>query len=162
MASRKPSRRGTNTTRDFPRTLRLNALLREILADELELIEDERLALLTVVSVEVEADLRRAVVYYDHLDGDDGDEEALASLGEWRIRLQGAIGRQARTKRVPELSFKPDQSIRNAARIDAILSRIQPSAAPLGESVQPAGSVPSTESVQSAEDDAATDDDDQP
>jgi ribosome-binding factor A len=129
MAQRKSSRRSSSPTRDYPRTVRLNALVREILADEMERIDDERFALLTVISVDVESDMRRAVVYYDHLDGADGDEEAMAALGEWRVRLQAAIGRQARTKRVPELSFKPDQSIRHGAKIDAILSGLHPTGA---------------------------------
>jgi ribosome-binding factor A len=139
MAQRKSSRRSSSPTRDYPRTLRLNALVREILADEMELIDDERFALLTVISVDVESDMRRAVVYYDHLDGAEGDDDAMAALGEWRIRLQAAIGRQARTKRVPELSFKPDQSIRNAAKIDAILSRLQATASDASGPTNPSG-----------------------
>ena len=55
------------------------------------------------MSVDCEADLRHATVYYDTLGGDDDDEDVLAALGEVRHRLQGAIGHQARVKRTPEL-----------------------------------------------------------
>ena len=36
------------TARDYPRTARLNTLVREIIADELERIDDERLQLVTL------------------------------------------------------------------------------------------------------------------
>lgn len=124
MSTRRTTRRGTG--RDYPRTARLNELLREIVADELERIDDDRLTLLTVISVEVEPDLRHATVFYDHLDGDAGDDDAQEALGEARKRLQAAIARQAHTKRTPELSFRPDPSVRSGERIDSILRDIEP------------------------------------
>ena len=122
MSTRRSTRR--STAREYPRTARLNELLREIIAEELERIDDERIPLLTVVSVDVERDLGRATVYYDHLDGD--DDLALEALGEARKRLQAAVGRQARMKRTPELLFRPDPSVRSGERIDSILRDIQP------------------------------------
>ena len=122
MGARRAARRGT--TRQYPRSARLNRLLREVLAEELELIDDGRLELLTVTSVEVEADLRHALVYYDSLDGEEGDDVALEALAESRIRLKSAIGRQTRLKRVPELAFKPDPAVREGSKIEAILAEI--------------------------------------
>jgi ribosome-binding factor A len=124
MTTRRSTRRGT--ARDYPRTARLNELVREIIGDELERIDDDRLVHLTVISVAVEPDLHRAVVFYDHLDGAEADEVALTALGEHRIRLQAAIGRQARMKRTPELSFQPDPSVRSGERIDSILRDLPP------------------------------------
>ena len=126
MATRRSSRRSHTTARDYPRTARLNELLREILAEELERIDDDRLQLLTIIGVDAESDMRRAVVYYANLEGEAGDDETLAALGDLRIRLQAAVGRQARTKRTPELSFAPDPSVRSGERIDAILREIPP------------------------------------
>ena len=114
------------TARDYPRTARLNELLREIIGEELERIDDSRLDVVTVISVDTETDLRRAIVFYDCLDGEDGDEDALAALGDARVRLQRAIGRQARFKRTPELRFQPDPAVRSGARIEAVLADIGP------------------------------------
>jgi len=111
---------------DYPRTARLNELVREIVADELERLDDERLDLVTVVAVEVEPDLRHATVFVTSPGGEESDEEVLEALGEVRRRLQGAIGRQARLKRVPELAFRPDEVSRSAARIEDILRRVRP------------------------------------
>jgi ribosome-binding factor A len=112
------------TARDFPRTARLNHLVQEIVAEEIERLDDERLGFFTVVGVEVEPDLRRATVWYTSLDetGGEPDGEALAeALGDHRARLQAAIGRQARLKRTPELVFQPDTVIVRAQRVEDIL-----------------------------------------
>lgn len=116
--------RSRHTARDYPRTARLNRLFQEILAEQLELIDDDRLQMVTIMSVDCEADLRHATVYYDSLGGADDDEKVLEALGEVRHRLQGAIGRQARVKRTPELVFKPDDVARGAARLEEVLRAI--------------------------------------
>ena len=113
-------------TRQYPRTARLNRLVREIVADELELIDDDRLELVTVTAVDVEPDLRHAVVFFDSLRGEAGDDELLAALGEVRPRLQAAVARQARIKRTPELSFRPDAGVREGDKIDSILRDLTP------------------------------------
>lgn len=121
-------KRSPGTARHYPRTARLNQLVHEIVAEEIERLDDERLGFLTVVGVEVEADMRRAVVWYTHLDDDDGGDadgadtdDLAAALEEHRPRLQAAIGRQARIKRTPELTFRPDTVIRQAERVEQIL-----------------------------------------
>lgn len=118
--SRRSSHHG-GSQRDYPRTARLNQLFREIVAEALGDIDDTRLEQVTVTTVSVEPDLRHAVVLYDSLSGESGDPEVLEALAEYRWRLQGAIGRQARTRRVPELSFAPDPAVRAGARIDELL-----------------------------------------
>jgi ribosome-binding factor A len=116
--------RSHTTARDYPRTARLNPLFQEILAEELEKVDDERLELVTIMSVDCEGDLRRATVYFDTLGGEDDDEQVLDALADHRHRLQGAIGSQARIKRTPELVFKPDDVGRGAARLEEVLRDI--------------------------------------
>jgi ribosome-binding factor A len=119
-------RSSSTTTRRYPRTARLNELVREIVADELERIDDDRLLMVAVTAVDVAPDLRHARVLYDALDGPERDDEILEAFGELRVRLQAAIGRQARVKRVPELTFVPDPAVREGEHIDAILRTIEP------------------------------------
>lgn len=108
------------TARDFPRTARLNQLVQEIVADEIERLDDDRLGLLTIVAVEVEPDLRHAVVWFSALDAADEDDVP-AALAQHRPRLQAAVARQARLKRTPELEFRPDEVTRRAERVEQIL-----------------------------------------
>ena len=109
------------TARDYPRTARLNRLFQEILAEELERSDDDRLEMVTITAVSVEADLHRAVVLYDNPGGVDDDDDVIAAFGEIRARLQSAIARQARVKRTPELVFRPDDVLRGAARLEEVL-----------------------------------------
>ena len=115
-----------HTQRQYPRTARINELLRQILADALERVDDDRTVLVTVTGVLCEPDLRHAVVFFDGPAGEAGDAEVGAALDELRPRLQGAIARQARLKRTPELSFEPDPAIRSGERIDNLLRRVGP------------------------------------
>ena len=51
------------TTRQYPRTARLNALLHEIVAGFFERLDDEELGFVTVTGVEVDNDLNKAEVF---------------------------------------------------------------------------------------------------
>jgi len=76
------SRRSNHgSARQYPRTARLNELLREIIAGELERMDDDRLHLVTITSVDIEGDLRHAKVYFDSIQDEEGDPEVLEAFG---------------------------------------------------------------------------------
>jgi ribosome-binding factor A len=112
--------------RSYSRVVRVNELCREILADELERVDDDRLVLVTITHVSVDPDLRHAVVEFSAL-GEDEDG-ALEALNEHRVKLQSAIARQARLKRTPELRFSVDTVISRGARIEQLLREDPPHA----------------------------------
>jgi ribosome-binding factor A len=114
---RRPARGGHR----YPRTARLNETLREVIADELVRLDDERLSFVTVTQIDVDQELNRAIVYFDSLDGPAADDTIVDVLGEHRARIQAAIARQIRAKKTPILTFQPDEVIRSAERIDDIL-----------------------------------------
>lgn len=104
--------------RRYPRMARVNELVREVVAEEIERLADadDRLALVTVTAVTVDADLRRGKVLLSSLPP--GADEALE---EHRVRIQAAINRQARLKRTPQLSFSTDPAVESGTRVEAIL-----------------------------------------
>ena len=106
--------------RPYPRLARVNSLVREILAEEIERLADadERLALATITDVACEADLRHAIVYLASL-----SPGAAEALEERRSALQRAIASQVRLKRTPALSFAVDPAIVAAERIEEALRR---------------------------------------
>ena len=116
----------SRSRRQAPRTARLNELLREVVAEELSRIDDERLELVSITTIDVDADLNRAIVYFDSLSGEAGDATVLEALGEHRRRLQAAIGGQIHARKTPVLQFQPDDVIRSAERIEEILRRNPP------------------------------------
>ena len=107
--------------RKYPRSARVGETLREIIAEDLVRLDDERLSFVTITGIDVDPELNRAIVFFDSLAGEDGDEEIIEALGEHRVRLQASIARQIRTKKTPILDFRPDLAIRSAERIDDIL-----------------------------------------
>ena len=116
------ARRRSNRTREYQRSARLNELLREIIAEELERIDDDRLDWVSVVSVEVDNELTKARVYLSSLE--ENEDEIVKVLSEYRGQFRKVIGRSARIRRGPDLVFKIDPSIRSGNRIEEILSEL--------------------------------------
>jgi len=137
MGSAKKPRRGAGATRQYPRSARVNEMLREVLADEIERFEDtdERFGLLTITAVRCDPDLRHALVLFSSL-----GEAAEVALGEVRVKLQAAVSAQVRLKRTPQLSFAADPAVAAGQRIEDILRGL-PAPAP----APPDGDVPAGE-----------------
>ena len=111
----------TQGGRSFPRTARVGALLREVVAEELEKVadEDDRLGFLTVTAVEPDPDFRHATVLLASV-----SDETAEVLESHRYRLQAAIGRQVRLKHTPQLTFEADPAIAAGSRVEAVLHEI--------------------------------------
>lgn len=101
--------------------LRVNSIVRHVLAEEIERLSDERLEFVTVTGVDTAPDLRHAIVYVDVL----GEHQpAIEALGRASRRLQAALGSQVSMKYTPKLEFKVDPAVVSGNRIDAILREI--------------------------------------
>jgi ribosome-binding factor A len=114
-------RRATSSGRDYPRTARVNELLREIIADALDDVGGERIEFVAITGVRVTEDLRQATVFFDTREGASQDDEAIELLGEFRVKLQAIINRESRIRRTPQLTFVPDPAVRGGERIDEIV-----------------------------------------
>ena len=117
-------RRTTSSARGYDRADRLSELLREIIAETLDHIDDDRLQLVTVTAVEVDRELEHAKIYYTCLDGNDLADDVVEAFAEQRGRVRKAIGMQAKVRRVPNLTFLPDNVLRSAQRIEEILAKM--------------------------------------
>jgi ribosome-binding factor A len=128
--SRQSSRGSQSThrgsTRNYPRVARINEVMREILAEELERIDDDRLGLLTITGVTVDSDLRHATVWLSALLHEGRVEAMLAAVNEHRAPLQTAVARQVRMKRTPMLQFAADPAITNGQRIEDVIRALPP------------------------------------
>ena len=101
------------------RMQRVGHAVQQVVADELELIDDERLELVTITGARVDPDLSRGLVWFSSLVTP--DDEVVPLLGEHRVRLQAAIARQLRLKRTPELRFEADPAISAGSKVEEIL-----------------------------------------
>jgi ribosome-binding factor A len=107
------------STRRFPRTLRVNEVVRETIAEELERLSDPRLEMVTITGVNVSPDLRHATVYYSALGRQ--DESTYAGLKAAGPHLRAVLGRQVRLKYLPELHFSEDPAIEQGQRVEQII-----------------------------------------
>jgi ribosome-binding factor A len=109
--------------RRYARVDRIDKVLRQVVADELERLADtdDRVGLLTVTAVQTDPDLRRATVLLASL-----AEPAKEALGEARVPFQAAIARQMRMKRTPLLTFAVDPAIISGNRVEDLLRTIPP------------------------------------
>ncbi len=108
---------GRRRTATYPRALRVNQVLRQVVAEELERLADaDEMPMVTVTSVEVAGDMRTAVVYLASL-----DDETSVVLEEQRGHLQHLIGTQMTIKRTPRLSFRADPAIAAGSRVEELL-----------------------------------------
>ncbi len=104
-------------TATYPRALRVNQVLRQVLAEELErLVDADELPMVTVTSVEVAPDMRTAVVFLASL-----EDETAEVLEDRRGHLQRLIGTQMTMKRTPRLSFRADPAIAAGSRVEELL-----------------------------------------
>ena len=105
-------------TATYPRSLRVNQVLRQVIAEELERLADadERFRMVTVTSVDTAADMRNATVYLASM-----DDEVAEALEERRIHLQKLVGSQVTMKRTPRLTFKADPAIIAGSRVEELL-----------------------------------------
>ncbi len=104
----------------YPRSARVNQILREVISEELVRLSDidERLGLLTVTGVATSPDMRQAMVYFDSL-----DPRVAEALEERRAQIQGSVNAQTRLKRTPKLSFMADPAIASGNAVENVLRR---------------------------------------
>jgi ribosome-binding factor A len=106
----------------YARSLRVNQVVRQVLAEEIERLADadERLRLVTITEVDTAPDLRHATVFLSSL-----TDDSTAALVERRPQLQRALGRQVRMKRTPQLEFAVDPAVVAGSRVEDVLRRIR-------------------------------------
>jgi ribosome-binding factor A len=119
-----------NSPHRYPRTARVNEVLIEIIAEELNRLSDPRLEMVTLTGAEVSTDLAYATIYYSALDlagGTQSDEQVKATgaaLHKATPHLRRVLGRQVRWRNTPALTFKVDPSVAAGQRIEELLREI--------------------------------------
>jgi ribosome-binding factor A len=103
--------------------------VRELIANELERIGDDRLDLVTITSVKVDGDLSRARAYYSALTAESEGrvDEVAEALEDHRRKVQAVVNRAIRARKVPQVEFRPDDVLASALRIEDVIRSIHAS-----------------------------------
>ncbi len=89
-------------------------------------VKDPRVrGMVTVTGVDVTRDLRHAKVFVSVLGEEAERADTMAGLAGMAAHLRGHIGRALRLRAAPELTFKYDQSVTHAARIETLLGQLR-------------------------------------
>src|SRR6202167_1175266 len=136
MAPGRHNRSTSGSGARYARSLRVNQVLRQVVAEELERLADadERLRLVTVTSVDCSPDLRQATVYPSSI-----SDDAAEALEERRLALQSCVGREVRMKRTPRLAFVADPAIVTGEAVESVLRRLVTERPPEAEWVETEG-----------------------
>src|SRR5689334_25251263 len=102
------------------------AIREEIATFLAEEAKDPRISrLVTVTGVEVTRDLRHAKVFVSVMGSDQERAATYEGLASAATHLRSYVGRALRLRLAPEITFRPDESIARAARIEDLLAQIK-------------------------------------
>lgn len=112
---------------DSRRSTRVAEAIREEVATFLsEDVKDPRVrGLVTVTGVDVTRDLRHARVYVSVMGTDEERAATYEGLDSVAAHLRSRIGRALRLRLAPEITFREDQSVAHAARIESLLAGLR-------------------------------------
>jgi len=113
--------------RSTPRTRRLAETIKEALAEILATeVQDPRLELATITSVQVSADLHVANVYVTAHGGPERYETLMEGLHSADRRIRSALAERVSMRIVPELRYYLDSSVDEGMRISEALKEKPP------------------------------------
>jgi ribosome-binding factor A len=112
---------------DHRRSERVAEGIREEVATFLaEDAKDPRIiGLVTVTGVDVTRDLRHAKVFVSIMGSEAERQATLEGLDSAASHLRSRIGRSLRLRVAPEITFRYDESIARAAKIEALLAELR-------------------------------------
>ena len=105
---------------------RVNAAVREVLAEAVGELRDPRIGFVTVTGVETSADLRHARVFVSVFGSERKREKTMAGLEAAHGVLQARIAQELRLKRTPQLAFEYDPSVERGVRMSHLIDELAP------------------------------------
>lgn len=105
---------------------RVTSDIKLALAELLREVKDPRVSkLLSIVKLDVSGDMSYATVYVSAIEGSEKTAESVKALNKSAAPfLRRELGARLKLRKVPELRFIADESIRNSAEISRILETL--------------------------------------
>ncbi|MGP8080085.1 MAG: 30S ribosome-binding factor RbfA [Dehalococcoidales bacterium] len=108
------------------RVERLNSLLRQEISDLVQrYVKDPRLGtFISITAVEISKDMRYAKVFVSRYGTDIEKADTLKALESASGYIRHELGERLKTRRIPELSFRLDNTMEKAAKVLKIINEI--------------------------------------
>lgn len=103
---------------------RIESLLKQEIA---RIIQEEfryKLGLVSITAIRVAKDLARATVYYSHFGSESDRRKTYEKLSKSYGFIQRELNKTIRLKRIPELTFKLDDSLERGSQIIESLNKV--------------------------------------
>ncbi|HLG72443.1 MAG TPA: 30S ribosome-binding factor RbfA [Chloroflexota bacterium] len=112
------------------RTERVQSLIRHELGEIVQQeLKDPRIeGLVSITTVLVTPDLRRARVYFSVYGAEEAEQHALEALTSAKMYLRHELGRRLRLRYAPDLDLHLDHSLAYADQVNRILKNLPPEA----------------------------------
>jgi ribosome-binding factor A len=107
----------------YPRTRRVNSIIQQVIAEEVERLKEPRLGFVSITGVDTAPNFRNATVYFSTLPLEHA-EETMEALRAAAPRLRRILGEQVRLKYTPALTFEFDRGVAEGDRIDRLLRNL--------------------------------------
>lgn len=115
--------------RGYARQLRVGAQMTRLLSELLRTeVKDPRLADVRINEVDLSGDLGVAKVYFSTLQPDADVRPAIEGFEKAAGFLRSRVGQALQLRRVPELRFIPDSSVRDAMELTSLIDAQRESA----------------------------------
>ncbi|TAN41604.1 MAG: 30S ribosome-binding factor RbfA [Nitrospirae bacterium] len=109
----------------YKRSQRLSILLREEIADIImRRVKDPRLGFITVTDVGLSEDLKIARVYISVMNENERDV-TIEILNGAKGSIRSEVAKRVRTKFIPAIEFRIDESVATGERIDRLLKELK-------------------------------------
>ena len=108
------------------RVARLNSLLREEISDLVQRqVKDPRLgSFVSITAVEISKDMRYAKVFVSRYGTDVEKKDTIIALGSACGFIRHELSERLKTRRIPELSFRLDNTMEKADKVLRIIDEI--------------------------------------
>jgi len=102
------------------------AIREEVATFLAEDVKDPRVVgLVTVTGVDATRDLRQAKVFVSIMGTPEERASTMEGLASVAAHLRSRVGRALRLRLAPEISFRYDETVTHAARIESLLSQVK-------------------------------------
>jgi ribosome-binding factor A len=108
------------------RVARLQQLIHEVAAETVQKeLRDPRLAFVTITRAKLSPDLAEAVVYWSALGTDKQRLATARALSKAAGIVQSIVGRAIGTRTTPHLTFRYDETLRDAGHLEEIFEKLK-------------------------------------
>lgn len=88
-------------------------------------VKDPAVGFITVTDVEITNDLSYATIYVSFLGNEAREKAGLKALDRAKGFLRRELGHRVKMRKVPELTFKIDTSLKYGQHIDTLLNKVK-------------------------------------